>query len=141
MQKKSLISPRYMSLSKLKDWKKKHWKNKTIKIIWDECDTEDVLGWDGMDGYHSSTFNIFSSKQKFWSNFNLVLFGKGREIHRTTLTNPCHNFKLTRAGAWRSWWKKSLHNLASTVLLLLRTKELANWQFMVKIYLIAKHLL
>ena len=106
---------------------------KTIKIIRDKCWAEDVFGWDWMDDYHSSTFNIFSSKQKFWSNFNLVLFGKGREIHRTTLTNPSHNFKLTWAGAWRSWWKKSLHNLASTVLLLLRTKESANWQFMVKI--------
>ena len=38
--------------------------------------------------------NTFSSKQKLqqtlksWSNFSLVLFGKGQEIHRTTLTNP-----------------------------------------------------
>ena len=36
---------------------------------------------------------------KFWSNFNLILFGKGREIHintltnqSTTLTHPCNNF-------------------------------------------------
>ena len=25
------------------------------------------------------------------SNFNLVLFGEGREIHITFITNPCHN--------------------------------------------------
>ena len=29
---------------------------------------------------------------KSWSNFILVLFGKGREIQRATLTNPCINF-------------------------------------------------
>ena len=28
---------------------------------------------------------------KFWSNFSLVLFGKGREIHRTT--NSCNNLE------------------------------------------------
>ena len=28
----------------------------------------------------------------FWSKFSLVLFGKRREIHRTTLTNLCINF-------------------------------------------------
>ena len=27
---------------------------------------------------------------KSWSNFSLVLFGKEREKHRTTLTNPCN---------------------------------------------------
>ena len=43
------------------------------------------------------SFNIFSSKQKpqqaleTWSNFTLILFGKGQEIHRTTLTNPHKN--------------------------------------------------
>ena len=42
------------------------------------------------------SFNTSSSKQKFqqalksWSNFSLVLFGREREIHRTTLTNPCN---------------------------------------------------
>ena len=42
-------------------------------------------------------FNTFSSKQnlqkalKSCSNFSLALFGKGREILRTTLTNPCNN--------------------------------------------------
>ena len=25
------------------------------------------------------------------SNFNLVLFGEGREVHITFITNPCHN--------------------------------------------------
>ena len=45
-----------------------------------------------------NSFNTFISKQKLqqalksWSNFSLVLFGKGQEIHRTTLTNPCSNF-------------------------------------------------
>ena len=51
------------------------------------------------------SFNIISSKQKLhqvlksWTNFTLVLFGKGREkhwapwrIHLTTLTNPNSNF-------------------------------------------------
>ena len=52
------------------------------------------------------SFNNFISKQKLqqafksWSNFSLVLFGKGQEKHRTnfdkthvtTLTNPCINF-------------------------------------------------
>ena len=41
------------------------------------------------------SFNTSSSKQKLqqalksYSNFNLVLFGKGREIHGTK--NPCKN--------------------------------------------------
>ena len=40
------------------------------------------------------SFNAFSSKQtlkqalKSWSNFSLVLFSKGRELHETALTNP-----------------------------------------------------
>ena len=52
------------------------------------------------------SFNNFISKQKLqqafksWSNFSLVLFGKGQEKHRTnfdkthvtTLTNPYINF-------------------------------------------------
>ena len=44
------------------------------------------------------SFNALSSKQKLqqalksWSHFSLVLFGKGREMCRTTLTNPCSNF-------------------------------------------------
>jgi len=44
------------------------------------------------------SYNYFSSMLKLqqafksWSNFGLILFGKGREIHRTTLTNPCNNF-------------------------------------------------
>ena len=44
------------------------------------------------------SFNTFSSKQKLqqglksWSNFGLVLFGKGHDIRRTTLTNPRNNF-------------------------------------------------
>ena len=44
------------------------------------------------------SFKTFSSKQKFqqalksWSNFSLVLFGKGLEIHVTTFQNPCNNF-------------------------------------------------
>ena len=44
-----------------------------------------------------STITPFKQKQKLqqdlnsWSNFSLVLFGKGREIDRTTLINPCSN--------------------------------------------------
>ena len=47
---------------------------------------------------YSDTYNTFSSKQKLqetlksWSNFSFVLFGKRREMHRTTLKNPCNNF-------------------------------------------------
>ena len=29
---------------------------------------------------------------EYWSNFSLVLFGKGREKHRTTSTTACNNF-------------------------------------------------
>ena len=45
------------------------------------------------------SFNTFDSKQKLqqalksWPNFSLVLFGKGRELHGTTLTYPRNNFK------------------------------------------------
>ena len=48
----------------------------------------------GIDYFDS----LFSSKQKLqqalksWKNFSVVLFGKGREIRRTTLTNPRNNF-------------------------------------------------
>ena len=44
------------------------------------------------------SFNISSSKQKLQqalklsSNFNFVSFGKGQEIHKTTLTYPRKNF-------------------------------------------------
>ena len=47
------------------------------------------------------SFNTFSSKQKLqqalksWSNFSLFLFGKGPEIHKTTLTNTCNNFNIS----------------------------------------------
>ena len=43
------------------------------------------------------SFNTFRSKQKLQkalkscSNFSLALFGKGRKILRTTLTNPSNN--------------------------------------------------
>ena len=35
---------------------------------------------------------FLSTSFKSWLNFNLALFGKGREIHLTTWTNPCNNF-------------------------------------------------
>ena len=44
------------------------------------------------------SFNTFSLKQKLqqalksWSKFSFVFFGKGRKIHKTTLTNPRKNF-------------------------------------------------
>ena len=47
---------------------------------------------------YSDIFNTFSSKQKLqqtlksWPNFSFVLFGKRREMYRTTLTNTCNNF-------------------------------------------------
>ena len=50
----------------------------------------------GIDYFDS--FNAISSKQKLqpalksWSNFSVVLFGKRREMRRTTLTNPRNNF-------------------------------------------------
>ena len=45
-------------------------------------------------------FNNSISKQKLqqvlksWSNFSLFIFGKGQEIHRTSLTNPCKNLQI-----------------------------------------------
>ena len=53
------------------------------------------------------SFNTFSSKQKLqsslksWSNFSLVLFGKRREIHRTTLTKPCINLNESMYQFWQ----------------------------------------
>ena len=50
------------------------------------------------------SLNKLISKQKLqqvlksWSNISLVLFGKGQEIHRTTLTNPRNNLALL--GQW-----------------------------------------
>ena len=44
------------------------------------------------------SFNGFILKQKpqhaltSWSNFSLILFDKGQEKQRITLTNPCNNF-------------------------------------------------
>ena len=46
---------------------------------------------------YCDSFNTFSSKQKLqqalnsWSNFSLVLSGKGREIQRTSMKNPINN--------------------------------------------------
>ena len=43
-----------------------------------------------------------SSKQKLqkalksWSNFSLVLFGKGWKLHKTTSRNPCNNFNKSK---------------------------------------------
>ena len=36
---------------------------------------------------HDYLLMLLQQALKSWSNFNLVLFGKGREIHKTTLTN------------------------------------------------------
>ena len=47
--------------------------------------------------FNFDSFKSFNSKQKLqkalksWSNFSLALLGKGREIFRTTLTNPCNH--------------------------------------------------
>ena len=56
------------------------------------------------------SFNTFSSKQKqkhqqalkSYSNFSLVLFGKGREIYRTTLTNLRNNFNKSMGQLYKS---------------------------------------
>ena len=67
-------------------WGKRCWKKKTLPT---EQRTQGIEYFD--------SFNTFSSKQKLqqalksWSNFSLVLFGKGREIQLTTLTDPCNN--------------------------------------------------
>ena len=39
----------------------------------------------------------------FWSNFSLVLFGKRREIHRTTLTNLCINWDNITKSICQFW--------------------------------------
>ena len=52
-------------------------------------------------------FNTFTSKQKLqlalksWSNSSLVLFGKGRKVWWTTLTNPCNNLKKSMQQLWQ----------------------------------------
>ena len=56
------------------------------------------------------SFNTFSSKQKqkhqqalkSYSNFSLVLFGKGREIYRTNLTNLHNNFNKSMEQLYKS---------------------------------------
>ena len=51
-------------------------------------------------------FKQAKQASKSSSNFSLVLFGKGREIHVTTLTNPCNKLdkskKEARAGCMNS---------------------------------------
>ena len=54
------------------------------------------LDWAFLCGTQGIQYN-FSSKQKLhqdlesWSSFSLVLYGKGWEKDRTTLTNPCNS--------------------------------------------------
>ena len=40
-----------------------------------------------------------------WSKSRLVLFGKRREIYRTTLTNPCRNFDIPSNKKLELFWK------------------------------------
>ena len=52
------------------------------------------------------SFNTFGSEQqlqqalKSWSNFSLVLFGKGQEKHKRTSTNPCNKLKISMCQLW-----------------------------------------
>ena len=41
---------------------------------------------------HDYLLMLLQQALKSWSNFNLVLFSKGQEIHKTTLINPYNNF-------------------------------------------------
>ena len=73
----------------------KHSSKKTYEIAQTDIYRKTLPKAQGTQGKeYFDSFNTFSSKQKLQqalnsrSNFSLVLFGKGREILRTTLTSP-----------------------------------------------------
>ena len=41
------------------------------------------------------SWQTFQQSLKSWSIFSFVLFGKGQEIHVTTLSHSCNNFNKT----------------------------------------------